>query len=111
MASTKPRAVGTVAATLILAATSLIWTSTDAAAYNECGITVSADHHSVTAACPPKPYATLFRVKTYVCATMYNYCGSDPVYSEWTWTGSWASVSVGSDYVDTARITIEYELP
>lgn len=109
MANVKPRAAGTVAATLILAVTSLIWTSTEAAAGNVCGYTISADHHSVTMGCPAKPYPSSFRVKTYVCGTMYNYCGSDPVYSEWTQAPGWASVFVGEGYVDSARITVEYD--
>lgn len=109
MARIKPRPAGTVAATLILAAAGLIWTSTDAAAYNVCGYTISADHHSVTMGCPPKSYPSNFRVKTYACAAMYSYCGSTPVYSEWAPGGSWATVSVSPDYVDTQRITVEYD--
>ena len=111
MERTKPRAVSTVAATLILVATSLVWTSGNAAALNECGYTISSDHHSVTMGCPSKPSGTLFRVKTYVCGTWYNYCGSTPIYSEWTQTPSWATVSAGQDYVDPARITVEYDWP
>ena len=59
---------------------------------------------------PSDPYrlASGTRVKTYVCGTPYNFCGSTPIYSGAP-LGSWATVSAGQDYVDPARITVEYD--
>jgi hypothetical protein len=112
MASTKSRAAGAAASTLILAAVGLVWTSGDAAAYAQCVITITADHYSVSASCPIQGNGTHFRVKTYLCDGPYNtWCGSTPVYGAWEpWYGT-SSVYAYPSYVDTSRATVEIGKP
>ena len=109
MARTKPRAVGTVAAALTLAATGLIWTSSDAVAWGACVWTIPADHHSVSVSCDSRPNASVFRVKTYFCNGLYyESCYTEPVYGEWVPWGGTSSVNAYPFYVDTNRVSVEY---
>jgi hypothetical protein len=98
------------AATLMLAAVGLVWTSGDAAAYAQCLKTIPADHHSVSVTCPTQPGGSQFRVKTYICSSMYSGCGSTPVYGAWAPWGGTSSVYT-SLYVDTSRVSVEVNYP
>jgi len=111
VARIKTRVAGTVASTMVLAAVGLVWTSGDAAAYGQCVKTIPADHHSVSVSCPTQPGGTQFRVKTYVCTSMYSGCGSTPVYGPWAPWGGTSSVSAGSLYVDANRVSVEIGYP
>ncbi|MBV9821902.1 MAG: hypothetical protein JO144_06615 [Actinobacteria bacterium] len=103
------RVIGTTAAVLVLAASGFVWTSSSADATGQCGITVSADHYTASATCPAQPNGWQFRVKTYACTSMYSGCGSTPVYGDLApWNGT-SSVNLYPYYVDTSRISVEYD--
>lgn len=106
MGKLKRRMVGATAAALLVSSVGLVWTSGNAAAYGQCVKTIPADHYSVSVACPTQPNGSQFRVKTYVCSSMYSGCGSTPVYGDWVPFGS-TSYAYTGPYVDTARVTVE----
>jgi hypothetical protein len=110
MSLIKPRTAGAAAATLILAAVSMVGTSSTAAAYGQCVKTIPADHYSVSVTCPTQPNGSQFRVKTYVCSSMYSGCGSTPVYGAWVPFGSTSRAYTGP-YVDTSRVVVETSYP
>ncbi|HEX8094974.1 hypothetical protein [Jatrophihabitans sp.] len=110
MPRTKPRAAGTAAATLFLAAAGMVWTSGNAAAYGQCLKTIPADHHSVSLTCPTQQAGSQFRVKTYTCTSMYSGCGSTAIYGAWVPWGGTSSVYT-SAYVDTSRVSYEAGYP
>jgi hypothetical protein len=98
------------AAALLVSSVGLMWTSDTAAAYGQCVKTIPADHYSVSVTCPTQPGGSQFRVKTYVCSSMYSGCGSTPVYGAWVPYGSTSTAYTGP-YVDTSRVSVETSYP